>query len=99
MVGIWAGGHAVQAFGKNDPAQVVVDEVAGSWIALAGATLLNGYALVGAFLLFRLFDIWKPFPIRRLELLPGGMGIMADDLMAGLYAALVLFLAGCLNLY
>lgn len=97
--GIWAAGHAIRAFGKKDPAHVVVDEVAGSWLALVGATTLNGYALVGAFLLFRLFDIWKPFPIRRLELLPGGTGIVADDLLAGLYAALVLFLAGCLNLY
>jgi phosphatidylglycerophosphatase A len=50
-------------------------------------------------LLFRLFDIWKPFPVRQLESLPGGWGIVADDLMAGVYAALVLFLAGWFNLY
>ena len=60
---------------------------------------MNGYALAGAFVLFRVMDIWKPFPIRRLERLPNGIGIMADDVLAGLYAALVLFLAGCLNLY
>jgi phosphatidylglycerophosphatase A len=98
-VGVWASEHAIVAFGKKDPGQVVVDEVAGSWLALTGATVFNGYSFVGAFLLFRLFDIWKPFPVRQLERLPGGRGIMADDMMAGLYAALVLFLSGCLNLY
>jgi phosphatidylglycerophosphatase A len=97
--GVWASDRAIQAFGREDPGEVVVDEVAGSWVALAGATALNGYIIAAAFLLFRLFDIWKPFPIRRLERLPGGIGIMADDLLAGVYAALVLFLAGCLNLY
>jgi phosphatidylglycerophosphatase A len=98
-VGVWASREAIRAFGQKDPCQVVVDEVSGSWIALAGAAVIDGYTLLGAFLLFRLFDIWKPFPIRRLERLPGGFGIVADDVLAGLYAALVLFLAGCLNLY
>jgi phosphatidylglycerophosphatase A len=54
---------------------------------------------LAAFALFRLFDIWKPTPVRQLEALPEGTGVMADDLMAGCYAALVLFLAGCFNLY
>jgi len=54
---------------------------------------------IGAFVLFRLFDIWKPVPVRQLEKLPGGAGIVADDLMAGFYAALVLYVAGCFNLY
>lgn len=98
-VGVWASEHAIVAFGKKDPGQVVVDEVAGTWLALGGATALNSYAFGGAFLLFRLFDIWKPFPVRQLERLPGGKGIVADDMMAGVYAALVLFLSGCLNLY
>jgi len=49
--------------------------------------------------LFRLFDVWKPFPVRRLERLPGGVGIVADDAMAGVYSALVLFAAGWFNLY
>jgi phosphatidylglycerophosphatase A len=49
--------------------------------------------------LFRIFDIWKPPPVRRLERLPGGLGVMADDLLAGVYAALVLSLMGCFNLY
>jgi phosphatidylglycerophosphatase A len=66
---------------------------------LAGALPLNWKSYLGAFLLFRLFDIWKPVPVRQLEALPGGLGIVADDVMAGVYAALVLFLAGCFNLY
>ena len=81
---------------------MVVDEVVGQWLALAGARVLNWkswYLGSRPSLLFRLFDIWKPFPVRQLESLPGGVGIVADDLMAGVYAALVLFLAGWFNLY
>ena len=83
----------------KDPQFVVVDEVVGQWLALAGARTLELEIWLAAFLLFRLFDIWKPAPVRQLESLPGGVGIMADDLMAGVYAALVLFVAGCFNLY
>ena len=81
------------------PRLVVVDEVLGQWLALAGARPLNLKSWLGAFVLFRLFDIWKPPPVRQLEVLPRGTGIVADDLMAGAYAALVLFVAGCFNLY
>ena len=83
----------------KDPQIVVVDEVLGQWITLAGATSLNWKSWLAAFVLFRLFDIWKPPPIRRLEALHSGTGIVADDVMAGLYGALVLFVAGCFNLY
>jgi phosphatidylglycerophosphatase A len=78
---------------------VVVDEVIGQWLTLTGMASVNWKAYLGAFVLFRLFDVWKPVPIRQLEALPGGVGIVADDVMAGVYAALVLFLAGCFNLY
>ena len=78
---------------------MVVDEVIGQWTALAGAATLNWKSWLAAFLLFRLFDIWKPFPIRKLESLPGGTGIVMDDVMACIYAALVLFTAGWFNLY
>jgi phosphatidylglycerophosphatase A len=100
---IWSAGETARQTGIEDPQFVVVDEVVGQWLALAGARALNlkanWIAWLAAFLLFRLFDIWKPFPVRQLESLPGGVGIVADDLMAGLYAALVLFIAGCFNLY
>ena len=85
--------------GKEDPSIVVVDEVIGQWITLAGATTLNWKSGLAAFALFRLFDIWKPVPVRQMERFPGGYGIVADDVMAGIYGALVLFAAGCFNLY
>src|SRR6185436_17809380 len=73
---------------KKDPSVVVIDEVAGQMIALLSWPFLahSGWTLISAFLLFRLFDIWKPYPIRRLEGLESGLGIMADDELAGVYA-------------
>ena len=81
----------------------MVDEVAGQLIAYLGlatpATFsLNWQYLLAGFILFRVFDIWKPFPARLAESFPGGVGIMADDWIAGLYAALVLGLARQLGL-
>ena len=76
--------------GIKDPGFVVVDEVIGQWIALAGVRHYNWCTYLAAFALFRTFDIWKPPPVRQLEALPGGLGINADDVMAGIYAALVL---------
>lgn len=96
---IWAANRVAADKGLDDPQIVVVDEVLGTWIAIAGATVLNWKSIALAFLLFRLFDIWKPQPVRMLEGLHGGTGIIADDLMAGVYAAVVLFLAGWFNLY
>ena len=96
---IWAAGTLEMRFGEHDPGQVVIDEVLGQWITLA--PIINWHAAdwLLAFVLFRIFDIWKPFPVRRLEALPGGNGIVADDLMAGVYAALVLFTVRCFNFY
>ncbi len=90
VVGSWSGTVAEEHFKRSDPGEVVVDEVAGMMVTL----VLNsaggfGWMLV-AFLLFRAFDIVKPFPVRHFERLPGGIGIMADDLMAGVYANLAL---------
>ncbi|HKW96132.1 MAG TPA: phosphatidylglycerophosphatase A [Bryobacteraceae bacterium] len=96
---MWSAGTTARQRGETDPGVVVVDEVLGQWLALAGARALNVKTWIGAFVLFRLFDIWKPPPARQLERLPGGIGIVADDLMAGIYAALVLLVAGCFNLY
>ena len=97
--GIWAAHTVAAASGGKDPSKVVVDEAIGQWITLAGATVYNWKSWLAAFLLFRLFDILKPPPVRQAERLPGGLGIVADDVLAGVMAALVLFAAGCFNLY
>jgi phosphatidylglycerophosphatase A len=88
-LGVWSASVAERHFGRTDPGQVVIDEVAGVFVTM----LLNPVGWIGAvlgFLLFRAADILKPFPARRFERLPGGLGIMADDLMAGVYANLLL---------
>lgn len=94
---VWAATITARAAGKKDPSIVVVDEVIGQWIALAGAHPFNWATCLAALTLFRLFDIWKPPPVRQLEALPEGLGINADDVMAGVYAALVLLAAGWFN--
>ena len=98
-MGIWSAGVTGRRSQSKDPGIVVVDEVLGQWITLAGAASLNWKSWLAAFFLFRLFDIWKPPPVRQLEALPSGIGIVADDVMAGIYGALVLFVMGCFNLY
>jgi phosphatidylglycerophosphatase A len=98
---IWAADVTARETGLKDPQIVVIDEVVGQWLALAGAgagaAQLNWKTFLAAFVLFRAFDIWKPPPVRQLEKLPGGTGIVLDDVMAGLYAALVLWAAGWFN--
>jgi phosphatidylglycerophosphatase A len=96
---VWSAGVTARVVGRKDPGLVVIDEVVGQWLTVAGATAITWRTCLAAFLLFRLFDIWKPPPVRRLEALPGGLGINADDAMAGVYGALVLWLAGWFNLY
>jgi phosphatidylglycerophosphatase A len=85
--------------GRKDPQIVVIDEVVGQWITLAGATRLNPLAVLFAFILFRGFDVWKPPPIRRIEQLPAGAGIVLDDVGAGIYGAIILYLLGRMNVY
>jgi len=97
--GIWSAGVVARLAGTKDPGLVVVDEVIGQWITIAGAVALNWKSWLAAFVLFRLFDIWKPAPVRQLERLPAGTGIVADDVMAGVYGAIVIFIAGLLHLY
>lgn len=91
-VGIWAAGVAAGHFGREDPGEVVIDEVAGQLLTL----LLTGAGLAGAavgFVVFRILDVFKPWPAGRFERLPGGLGIMADDLMVGIYGNLLLRIA------
>jgi phosphatidylglycerophosphatase A len=89
--GIWAAGKVAIYESRKDPQIVVIDEVVGQWITLAGASTLNWKSFLAALLFFRLFDIWKPWPVRQLEGLSGGIGIVADDVMAGVYGALAIF--------
>jgi phosphatidylglycerophosphatase A len=98
-IGIWSATLTAQMANKKDPGLVVIDEVLGQWITLAGGIHVNWKMYLIGFVLFRLFDIWKPYPARQLEGLPAGQGIVADDLMAGLYGALVLFALGWFNFY
>jgi len=91
LVGVWAAGVAESELKKEDPGPVVIDEVAGQLLTL----FLTGVGWKGAiagFFIFRVFDIVKPFPARRLERLHGGFGIMADDLMAAVYGLGVMML-------
>ena len=89
LIGIPTSTVVARASGRKDPGFVVIDEVAGQMMALIGAPLNWKYLLAG-FILFRSFDIAKPFPLRRLEELPEGTGIMMDDVGAGLYALVLL---------
>lgn len=92
LVGIPACNIIVRESGTEDPSFVVLDEVAGQWIALIGATSRPWLWLL-AFLLFRFFDILKPPPARQLDRMHGGFGIMMDDVAAGIYAMALVWLA------
>jgi phosphatidylglycerophosphatase A len=86
-IGVWASNVVVRDSGEKDPQRIVIDEVAGVLFALAASKGTSSAAL--AVVLFRLFDITKPFPARRAEKLPEGWGVMMDDVVAGLLAAAV----------
>ncbi len=99
-VGIWASGTEARRRGVEDPGPVVIDEVAGQWLTFLIGLIwfaparpwdMAAFTVVG-FLLFRAFDVVKPWPVRWLERLPGGVGIMIDDLAAAVYAGIVLAL-------
>ena len=96
---VWACGAEAARRGVGDPGPVVLDEVTGQWLALvvvsaAAAAPPSLAAIAVSFLLFRIFDVLKPWPISRLERLPGGWGVVADDLAAALVAAVVQLIAG-----
>lgn len=99
LAGVWAASRAARFAAKKDPQFVVIDEVSGQYLTyFLSLTLLNWKYLLLGFILFRVFDIWKPFPARQAESLPGGLGIMADDWIAGIYAALGLWIARAIGL-
>jgi phosphatidylglycerophosphatase A len=89
LAGIWSAARVARAVRDEDPGIVVVDEFAGMWVSLLFLPLTPFTAAAG-FVLFRVLDVIKPFPAKQFERLPGGLGIVADDLMAGVYANLLL---------
>ena len=92
-LGIWAATRVERLLKRKDPGAVVIDEVAGQLITFLFVPFdAGGWWLAGGFAAFRLFDIWKPWPIRRLESLETGLGVMADDILAGFYAATLMSL-------
>jgi len=92
VLGSLAASRAEVVLGKKDPGCVIIDEVLGQWLTYLPFSILPTWQVLAGFLFFRLFDITKPFPIRRAEnWLPGGWGVMIDDAVAGLYAAAALY--------
>jgi phosphatidylglycerophosphatase A len=89
FLGVLAATHVAHRLGIEDPGLVVADEVVGMWVSLLGVPL-TGVTAVAGLVLFRVFDVFKPYPARDLERLPAGWGIMCDDVMAGVYANLLL---------
>lgn len=93
-LGVWAAGRAEKFFGRTDPGAVVVDEVVGQMITFLARPQATWKWLLAGFILFRVLDVVKPFPAGRAERLPGGWGIMLDDVVAGAYSLVLLTLAG-----
>lgn len=81
---------AVEPVWGEDPSKVVVDEMVGVWIPLLAVPEGNGWYVLAAFILFRLFDIFKPFGIRKMENLKGGLGVMMDDILSGIYSLILI---------
>lgn len=91
LVGVWAAERSIPLLGNDDPPEAVVDEVIGQLITLMFIPLDTVWlGMVAGFVLFRIFDIWKPYPINHLQNLSGGLGICADDVLAGIYAGVCL---------
>ena len=90
-VSIYVAGQAEKLYGKKDDQRIVIDEIAGLQVTMLPVAI-TGLHLLLAFVVFRIFDIWKPFPLNRFQKFPGGWGVVADDLGAGIYGGLVLFL-------
>lgn len=100
LLGIWAAGHSTKLFKHKDPSQAVVDEVIGQLLTFLFIPFTFSWKMILAgFLLFRLFDIWKPYPIDSLQNLPTGIGVCADDILAGVYAGVILYIIYAVSLH
>ena len=100
LLGIWAAGRSIELLGNTDAPQAVVDEVIGQLIVFLFIPFTTSWTIIVAgFVAFRLFDIWKPYPIDYLQTLPGGIGICADDILAGVYAGVVVAVIYAASLY
>jgi len=89
LLSVWVSGKAERLLQSHDDPRIVIDEIIGYWITMAFLPRILWVTLLGV-LLFRLFDVWKPGPIRRLGELPGGWGVVMDDVLAGIFANLLL---------
>jgi phosphatidylglycerophosphatase A len=93
LAGIWAASRATHLFRHKDPSEAVVDEVIGQLLTFVFVPFdISWKYILAGFFLFRLFDIWKPYPIDSLQSLPAGIGVCADDILAGVYAGVILSL-------
>lgn len=100
FAGIWAASRAAKIFNRKDPGKVVVDEVLGQLVCFLFVPFeVSWTVIIAGFFLFRLFDIWKPYPVNLLENLPEGLGICADDILAGVYAGVCLALFYAVSFY
>lgn len=91
LVGVWAASVLARDLGQKDPQIVVVDEVAGMLVTMLPAGVASWRAIAIGFVLFRALDVVKPWPVRRFEVLPGGWGIVMDDVVAGIIGAAIMF--------
>ena len=99
LLGVWAAGRATELLGNTDPPEAVIDEIIGQLIVFLFVPFSIGWPMILAgFLLFRLFDVWKPYPIDSLQVLPSGIGVCADDILAGVYAGVCLSVVYALSL-
>ena len=92
VLGVWATNKVIPFWGE-DPRRVVVDEMVGVWIPLIAAPAGNLWYALASFVLFRFFDIAKPLGVRQMERFPGGIGVMADDILAGIYSLFIIICA------
>lgn len=89
FAGVWSA-NRLEPYWGEDPSRIVVDEMVGVWIPLLAASRDNLWYALAAFVLFRFFDILKPLGIRRMEALPGGIGVMMDDILSGIYSLILI---------